>query len=186
MVVCAVVLIVSVWLPSLNARSSVEQTLARLEAAMPAETSGQVGEDPAASLDAQGHPVMSALQIDDESYIGIIRIPSLDLALPVQSGWSEAALEKTPCRYMGSILDGSLIIVGGDYPDQFGQLENLRVGDEVTFSDANGRAYGCRVTRIDNPTEVDSSYLVSGDWDLSIYAYLDSIDRYVVARCSLA
>jgi sortase A len=53
---------------------------------------------------------MQTITVKEESYIGVIQIPSLNLELPVNSEWSYPKLKHSPCRYAGSYLDDTLVM----------------------------------------------------------------------------
>ena len=54
---------------------------------------------------------MPTIEIENNDYIGVLEIPSLELTLPVMSEWSYAGLKIAPCRYSGSVYTGSMAIV---------------------------------------------------------------------------
>ena len=74
---------------------------------------------------------MPTVKIDGRDYIGTLRIPSLDLKLPVISEWSYPALKIAPCRYKGSAYSNDLIIAAHNYNSHFGRIKYLKVGDAV-------------------------------------------------------
>ena len=45
--------------------------------------------------------VPETVEIDGESYIGILQIPTLGIELPVMAEWSYPNMKKSPCRYVG-------------------------------------------------------------------------------------
>lgn len=57
--------------------------------------------------------------IDGQIYIGVVEIPTLSLKLPVIRDWSDERLKIAPCRYVGSIYTGDLIISGHSYKNIF-------------------------------------------------------------------
>ena len=63
---------------------------------------------------------MPVTEVDGTSYIGVLTIPALDLALPVQSEWSYPALRRTPCRYSGSAYRDDLILLAHNYESTSG------------------------------------------------------------------
>lgn len=93
-----------------------------------------IEEFPETSGDTQGHEItdtdeseaneddidrkeMKTVDLDGNLYLGLIRIPSLDLELPVMAEWSYEKLRTAPCRYTGSIYDNNLVIAGHNYSE---------------------------------------------------------------------
>lgn len=107
--------------------------------------------------------------IDDEIYIGILEIPSLEITLPIQKDWSYEKLKKTPCVYTGDFKNDNLIIMGHNYAVHFGKLSTLNIGDQIIFKDIYGREtyfiYSEKL-KVDSK-EVDT--IQNGNWDLTIF-----------------
>lgn len=80
--------------------------------------------------------------------IGSIRVPAVDVHLPVMSSWSEKLLKIAPCRYMGSLPEPGMIIMGHNYRSHFTPLHKAEVGDEVIFEDVEGKLYRFRIADI--------------------------------------
>lgn len=170
-----------------SAAASVESTGARLTELMPTEHEGSATSATVTDGDGlDGHPAMAAVELDGASYIGMLGIPSLDLSLPVISNWDTKLLKTAPCRYGGSVYDGSLIIAGEDYPSHFGNLIELQPGDAVTFTDVDGAVFTYVVSDTESPSKMDAGYLESGDWDLTLCEYSSFNGCYLVIRCITA
>lgn len=80
--------------------------------------------------------------------IGSIRVPAVDVHLPVMSSWSEKLLKIAPCRYMGSLPEPGMIIMGHNYRSHFTPLHKAEVGDEVIFEDVEGKLYRFQIADI--------------------------------------
>ena len=50
---------------------------------------------------------MSVETINGIDFIGVLRIPTLELELPVISEWNYPNLKSAPCRYSGSAYHGT-------------------------------------------------------------------------------
>lgn len=113
--------------------------------------------------------VMPILTVDGVDYIGILRIPALGLELPIISQWTYEKLQIAPCRYTGSAYSGNLTICAHNYPAHFGNLKELSIGDEVSFTDVDGNLFVYQVGEIETlpPTAVDE--ITNSDWDLSLF-----------------
>lgn len=107
--------------------------------------------------------------IDGVDLVGVLRIPALELELPVINEWSYSNLKTAPCRYSGSAYLNNLIICGHNYSAHFGNLKNLSEGDLATFTDMDGNVFTYKVVERETllPTSVEA--LESGDWDLTLF-----------------
>ncbi len=129
---------------------------------------------------------MPTVELDGEDYIGVLSIPTLDLELPVLSQWSYPRLKLAPCRFEGSAYLGDLIIAGHNYRGHFGGLKNLRAGDEVSFTDAEGNAFSYRVAELELLGGNDLERLESGTWDLTLFTCTTGGKTRVAVRCETA
>lgn len=71
------------------------------------------------------------LPLDGAEWLGWLRIPSLELELPVQAEWSYPA---SPCRYAGT-PEAGLVIAAHNYERHFARRSLLTAGDAVEFTD---------------------------------------------------
>ncbi len=77
------------------------------------------------------------------------------------------------------------MICGHNYTVHFGRIDNLREGAKVIFTDVRGNkfVYEVKESELVNPDAV--RYMISDDWDLSLYTCtLPGTARYTV-RCKL-
>ncbi len=126
---------------------------------------------------------MTSVSIDQTAYIGTIKIPVLQLELPVSSEWNYTQLRMTPCRYAGSIYLDNLVLCGHNYSSHFGNLNSLSQGDFVQFIDINGEVINYSVIEIEKLQSTDGSKMTEGDWDLTLFTCtLDGQER-VTVRC---
>ena len=107
--------------------------------------------------------------INGIGFIGVLRIPALELELPVISQWSYPDLKTAPCRYSGSAYLNNLIICGHNYTSHFGTLKNLSEGDLATFTDMDGNVFTYIMVERETllPTSIDA--MESGEWDLTLF-----------------
>lgn len=125
---------------------------------------------------------MPLLTIDGVSYIGILKIPSLSLELPIKGELSNEALYNAPCRYSGSVYKDNMIIAAHNYYSHFGSLARLMPGDEVSFTDGDGNEFLYTVSeqvQIDG-TDVDG--MKSGEWDMTLFTCTVSGTKRVTIR----
>lgn len=167
----------------LRAEQSARQAVTQLDAYLPAEA------DPEAPPDSAGdqEPLVSDERtvipdyvlspnmempvetINGIDFIGVLRIPALELELPIISEWNYPNLKTAPCRYSGSAYLNNLIICGHNYTSHFGTLKNLWEGDIATFTDIDGNVFIYKMVEREtlNPTDIEG--MESGNWDLTLF-----------------
>lgn len=154
-----------------TAVSDYEPTLSDDEPTVSDESSYQFSVDPIVIPDYILNPNMEmpTNTIDGIDYIGVLRIPALELELPIISNWSYSNLKTAPCRYSGSAYQNNLIICGHDYTSHFGHLKFLGEGDIATFTDIDGNifTYGMADIEILQPTAIEE--MESGGGDLTLF-----------------
>lgn len=126
---------------------------------------------------------MPVQTLDGEDYIGVLEIPALQLELPVLSEWSYDRLKIAPCRYAGSAYLKNMILCAHNYPSHFADLQSLRSGDSVTFTDVDGNAFVYRVVEIETIPSGGVEQMESGDWDLTLFTCNFSGQSRVTVRC---
>lgn len=117
---------------------------------------------------AGGDPGMPRVQIDGMNYIGRLRIPTLELELPILSQWDEDRLKIAPCRYSGTARGGDLVLLAHNYRKHFGPIRHLEPGDELSFEDMEGTVFVYEVTGsiVVEPTALET--VTSGAHDLTL------------------
>lgn len=142
------------------------------QAALPEETRTE----PEQSTEAEETPLpdpagreMPTLEIDGQTYIGYLELPTLGLSLPVMSEWSYPKLRIAPCRYWGSAYDDSLVILAHNYDRHFGRLQELAIGDPVQFIDADGVIYQYTVEKQEILEKPDVEKMVDSGYDLTLF-----------------
>lgn len=117
---------------------------------------------------AGGDPGMPQVQIDGMNYIGRLRIPTLELELPILSQWDDDRLKIAPCRYSGTARGGDLVLLAHNYRKHFGPIRHLEPGDELSFEDMEGTVFVYEVTGsiVVEPTALDA--VTSGAHDLTL------------------
>ena len=135
-------------------------------------------EDPTVPPEYVGVPVefldpsafeMTEVEINGHMYIGYLSIPSLELELPIMSGWDYSKLQIAPCRYYGSVMGEDLVLMAHNYPKHFGKISRLKEGDSVIFVDMDGitTCYEVVAQDILAPNAVEE--MVAGDFDLTLF-----------------
>ena len=126
---------------------------------------------------------MPVVDVDGHSFIGTVEVPSLGLLLPVQSEWSKQNARYAVCRYMGSVYEDNLIIAGHNYPEHFGNLNQLASGDEVIVTDMNGKSFYYQVANIETLGAYDVDEMEAGDWGLTLFTCTVGGANRVTIRC---
>lgn len=126
---------------------------------------------------------MPVLDLEGNQYIGTLELASMGITLPVMSEWSYPKLKLSPCRFSGSIYQDDLIIAGHNYSSHFACLKDLDVGDEIIFTDAEGREFSYMVSsqQLLDPMEIET--LETGDWDLTLFTCTIGGKSRVCVRC---
>ena len=167
-----------------RATSSAGEALRELEAVRPEEaeaTEPGEAEIPAYLLDPGRE--MPAVEVDGGRYIGVLEVPSLGLELPVMETWSYPNLRVAPCRYSGSAYQDDMIVAAHNYKTHFGQLKELRPGDEVRFTDTEGNVFRYAVAELETLGKYDVEEMTSGDWDLTLFTCTYGGQSRVTVRC---
>lgn len=125
-------------------------------------------------------PVENVNGID---FIGVLKIPALELELPVISQWSYPNLKTAPCRYAGSVYLNNLILCAHNYTSHFGSLKNLQEGDLVTFQDMDGNVFDYEVALLETLMPTDIAEMESGGWGLTLFTCTIGGSYRVTVRC---
>ena len=120
--------------------------------------------------------------VEGIAYIGIIRIDTLNLELPVASVLTDSNLQKAPCRYYGDTYD-DLIIAAHNYDAHFGRIKNLTEGDSVIFTDVNGRAFKYKVEELEELGPFQSKEMINNNEGLTLFTCTPGGKARVVVRC---
>lgn len=124
---------------------------------------------------------MKVVNIDGYDYIGTIKIPSLNLELPIMSDWDYNKMKISPCRYYGSVFTNDLVVCAHSYNNLFRRLKELNIGDIVILTDMNNNEYyyEVKVTEVLSPRDVKE--MIESEFDLTLYTCTtDSINRFTV------
>ncbi len=148
-----------------------------IEKVIPQEPLGTLGEE------INGEKLMPIMEIDGKDYIGIVKIPSLGLSLPVRSDWSYVNLRTSPCRYKGSVYDGSLIVAAHNYNSHFGLINSLPQNSEIIFTDADGNVFNYVVASTEVIDKYDIDGMQAGDWDLTLFTCTVGGRERITLRC---
>lgn len=126
---------------------------------------------------------MTEVIIDGHAYIGYLSIPSLNLELPIMSGWDYTKLRIAPCRYYGSVMGEDLVLMAHNYKKHFGTISKLSEGDSVIFVDMDGvtTQYEVVAQEVLTPKEVEE--MTAGEYDLTLFTCTYGGKSRVTVRC---
>ena len=158
-----------------SAQSNAKEIVSELYSLMP-ET-----EDSAP--DGRYNLTMPMLEIDGENFVGIIKVPQYSKTLPIYGNWDASRVNKYPCRYMGSMYDGTLIIGGSANEGQFDFVKTISNGDSVYITDTTGTRYKYTVFDINRTKDVSTDNLTSANAQLVLFARNTYSFDYTVICC---
>ena len=133
----------------------------------------------------QGEENKGKIEIEGNVYIGYLTIPELGLELPVMDSWNKRKSQIAPCRYYGAADTENLVIAGHNYRRHFAELKKLHEGDEVYFTDVNGKGWKYQVTAIDILPENAVEEMTSGKSALTLFTCTYDGKSRITVRCSL-
>lgn len=140
------------------------------------------------SSSSEEHPIniqMPVKHIDGADYVGIVKIPKLDISLPIINEWSEASLKKAPCRYAGSAYAGNLILCAHNYAHHFGRLEKLTIDDIIELEDFDGNQFTYQIIKFEQLKGHQVKEMLDGDWDLTLFTCVKGGQKRYTVRCKL-
>ena len=129
---------------------------------------------------------MPAQEIDGERYIGLLRLPTLELELPVLETWSYERLKLAPCHYTGSAYLHNMVIAAHNYTVHFGKLELLSLGDPIIFEDMDGNSFRYEVASIEILAPTAISEMTDSEWALTLFTCTLSGANRITVRCTEA
>lgn len=126
---------------------------------------------PVETVVAQATPIpdMPTMEIDGETYIGYLEMPTIGLTLPVMRDWSYPQLRIAPCRYWGSVYDDTMVIMAHNYDRHFGRIATLELGDPVQFVCADGEIFSYVVCGHETLKPTDVELMLEGTSDLTLF-----------------
>ncbi len=138
-----------------------------------------------AGLDDRVNTVMASMEVEGESFCGILEIPAYNKDLPICDAWGDARLQRYPCRYTGSIYDRSLVICGSDNAGQFDFMKQITGGDVLYVTDMTGGRYRYQVADVLRTKEFDFDKMSALQYDLMLYARNSFSLDYTVVFCKI-
>lgn len=117
--------------------------------------------------EARRDNTMSTLCVNGTDFVGVIEMPAYSLTLPVGNDWGKT--EQNPCRFDGSIYDGTMQIGASNQKGQFDFYREISLGDILTYTDMEGNRYTYAVRYIDSARHADRQTLAEKGAPLTIF-----------------
>ena len=136
-----------------------------------------------AALEERRDNAMSVLSVDGTDFVGIIEIPHYDSSLPVGAAWGKSS--EYPCRFSGSVYDGTMQIGATTQKGQYDFYRELSVGDTVVYTDIEGNRYTFAVTSLRYEKHVDQSTLQREDVTLTLFIKNIYSFEYLIVFCDV-
>lgn len=131
----------------------------------------------------RGNNTMASMEMDGVNIAGVLEIPQFAAALPLASAWDTGLVKSMPCRFTGSIYDGSLIIGAVDGEDQFSFASSMETDDLIVLTDMEGGRYTYRVAAIQHAKHATLEKLQFGNYALTIFVKDSRNGEYLLIRC---
>ena len=136
--------------------------------------------------DAYPDSRMPVLSLDGTDYVAMLEIPAFGVTLPVADQWDSKNLYRAPSRFSGSAYDQTLVIGGADTPEQFSFCDQIDNGAVITVTDMTGAQFTYTVSRVDRAKHAASQWLMSADYDLTLFCHDFYSMEYIAVRCLLS
>ena len=126
---------------------------------------------------------MSVLSVDGTDFVGIVEFPHYESALPVCADWG--GISKFPCRFSGSIYNGTMQIGATTQKGQYDFYRELSVGDTVSYIDVEGNRYTFTITSLRYEKHADQAALQHEDAPLKLFVKNIYSFEYLIIFCDV-
>ena len=127
---------------------------------------------------------MSVLSVDGVDFVGIVELPRYGSILPVCGRWGQTS--QYPCRFSGSIYDGSLQIGATTQKGQYPFYREISVGDAVVFTDVEGNRYTFQVAAMRYEKHIDQAALQRKEAALTLFVKNMYSFEYLIIFCDVS
>ena len=104
-------------------------------------------------------------------------------ALPVCNTWGLPS--RYPCRFSGSIYDGTMQIGATSQAGQYDFFREITVGDSLYFTDMEGNRYAYEVTDLHYEKHADQAALQRNEAALTLFIKNVYALEYLVVFCNV-
>lgn len=127
---------------------------------------------------------MSVLSVDGTDFVGIVELPRYASTLPVCADWGKTS--KYPCRFSGSIYDGTMQIGATTQKGQYDFYRELSVGDTIIYTDAEGNRYTYAITSLRYEKHADQAALQHEEAALTLFIKNIYSFEYLIVFCDVS
>ncbi len=132
-----------------------------------------------ALLEDKSNNSMAVVSVEGNDFIGVLEFLANGYVFPVCDDWGNT--REFPCRYKGSIYDGSMIIGAVNYKGQIDFVGNIFVGDKAAFTDLLGNCYAYEVKNIKYVKSINDKILDAEAGDIKLFIKnMYSLNEYTV------
>ena len=137
-----------------------------------------------AVLEERRDNTMSVLSVDGTDFVGIVELPRYGSMLPVCADWGKPS--KYPCRFNGSIYDGTMQIGATTQTGQYDFYRELSVGDTVIYTDVEGNRYTFAITGLRYEKHADQAALQNKEAPLTLFIKNIYSFEYLIVFCDVS
>ena len=127
---------------------------------------------------------MSVLSVDEIDFVGLVELPRYEPTLPVCADWGKTS--KYPCRFTGSIYDGTMQIGATTQKGQYDFYRELSVGDTVSYIDVEGNRYTFTITSLRYAKHANQAALQQNDAALTLFIKNIYSFEYLIIFCDVS
>ena len=127
---------------------------------------------------------MSVLSVDGIDFVGLLELPRYESVLPVCADWGKTS--RYPCRFTGSIYDGTMQLGATTQKGQYDFYRELSVGDTIHYTDVEGNRYTFTITSLCSEKHADQAALQRKEAALTLFIKNIYSFEYLVAFCDVA
>ena len=135
------------------------------------------------ALEERRDNTMSVLSVDETDFVGIVELPHYESVLPVCADWGKTF--NYPCRFSGSIYNGTMQIGATTQKGQYDFYRELSVGDRVVFTDVEGNRYTFAITGLRYEEHADQATLQQEDAPLTLFIKNIYSFDYLIVFCDV-
>ena len=127
---------------------------------------------------------MSVLSVDGTDFVGMVELPRYGSTLPVCADWGNT--NNYPCRFSGSIYNGTMQIGATTQKGQYDFYRELSVGDTVNYTDAEGNRYAFTITSLRYEKHADQTALQQQESALTLFIKNIYSFEYLIIFCDVS
>ena len=126
---------------------------------------------------------MPALELYGEDFIALLEISAYGLKLPIGKNWNKTQVVSYPCRFHGSVYDGTLVVGGYDQTGQFDFFDRIYPNVTIKVTDMTGCTFSYVVERVDRSSTAQPDDLMNEESDLTLFVRDAQLLEYIILRC---